>query len=134
MPNSNRQRGDYFERRVRETLEADGWLVIRAAGSLGPADLWAAKRNHRLRIVSCKLHGTLPRKEAITLCDAADKSGAIALLASRNKPGWVDLAIITRRFGTDTTDRTPLAPMRMPETRRPKYPEAVDQLTLDDAI
>ena len=41
MPNSNRSRGDYFERRTRAALEAQGWLVIRSAGSYGVADLVA---------------------------------------------------------------------------------------------
>ena len=136
MPNRNRQRGDYFERRTKETLEADGWLVIRSAGSLGPADLVALKKNHPPRIISCKLDGYLRRKEIAVLISAAAKSGAMAILASRDKPGVVSLAIVTKRFGTDVTDRIALADMRMPATRRKPagYPADPDQLTIYDAL
>jgi hypothetical protein len=38
-----RAAGDYFERRTRDALVADGWTVIRTAGSLGIADLVALR-------------------------------------------------------------------------------------------
>jgi len=37
------EKGARAERRARDDLEGDGWLVIRAAGSHGPFDLWALK-------------------------------------------------------------------------------------------
>lgn len=40
----SRQRGFARERAIKEQLEADQWFVIRAAGSLGLADLVALRR------------------------------------------------------------------------------------------
>lgn len=40
---SGRQRGIDRERRVAFSLRAEGWTVVRAAGSLGVADLVAGK-------------------------------------------------------------------------------------------
>ena len=37
-------RGYSFERRVRWVLEDQGWVTFRAAGSRGPVDLVALKR------------------------------------------------------------------------------------------
>ena len=118
MPNSNRRRGDYFERRTMAAFRAQGWLVIRSAGSYGPADLWAA-RSGRLLLISCKLDGKLPKREREALLDAADGAGADAVLAHRGArpgvklpPGWVGLDLITREMVTC------LAPLHMPPQRR----------------
>ena len=83
MPNSNRRRGDYFERRTKAALEAQGWLVTRSAGSLGVADLVALCGGRTPLLVSCKLNGRLPRSERDALVDAADRAGADAILAHR---------------------------------------------------
>jgi Holliday junction resolvase len=37
------RRGAHFERRVRRLLEAEGWYVVRMAGSRGVADLLALR-------------------------------------------------------------------------------------------
>lgn len=39
------RRGAHFERRVRRLLEAEGWYVVRMAGSRGVADLLALRPN-----------------------------------------------------------------------------------------
>ena len=83
-----RAAGDYFERRTRDALEADGWLVIRSGGSLGPADLVALKAEHVPLLVSCKKGGYLPRGELFTLVDAAARAGAAPILAKSHRPGW----------------------------------------------
>lgn len=36
-------KGARYERKAKEELEADGWVVVRAAGSKGAADLMALK-------------------------------------------------------------------------------------------
>lgn len=102
MPNSNRRRGDYFERRTRAALEAQDWLVTRSAGSLGVADLVALRGGRTPLLVSCKLDGRLPRKEREALIAAADWAGADAILAHRGprpgqklRPGWVALEHVT---------------------------------------
>lgn len=44
MPNSNYNRGRAYEYRAKKELEAQGYSVIRAAGSHGPFDLIAVPR------------------------------------------------------------------------------------------
>jgi Holliday junction resolvase len=132
VPNRNRDRGDYFERRTRDALEADGWVVVRAAGSFGPADLMALRAEHRPWLVSCKLNGYLTRLEVIALCDAAEKAGALAILAWRKRAGIVHLALVTKH------GKTSMEPMRMPpRPRKPKgtsTPVDPDQLTIYDVL
>jgi Holliday junction resolvase len=53
---TNKARGSAFERKVAEKLTADGYLVIRAAGSHGAADLVAVKTGQVL-FVQVKLGG-----------------------------------------------------------------------------
>jgi hypothetical protein len=53
---TNGARGASFERKVADLLESDGYLVIRAAGSHGAADLVALKLGQVL-FVQCKLNG-----------------------------------------------------------------------------
>lgn len=43
MPNPRYHQGAAAERQVRKTLEQDGWMVVRAAGSRGPVDLVALR-------------------------------------------------------------------------------------------
>jgi Holliday junction resolvase len=47
-------RGTTRERQARKRLEADGWVVVRAAGSLGPVDLVAMRCGHTPRFVQVK--------------------------------------------------------------------------------
>jgi Holliday junction resolvase len=96
MANSNRQRGDYFERQTRDALRAHGWVVVRAAGSLGPADIVALRGDKKPLLVSCKVtrRDERPRispAERLALVEAAEQAGARALLACRSVGGWVDL-------------------------------------------
>lgn len=133
MPNSNRQRGDYFERRTKAALESHGWVVIRAAGSKGPADLWAARSGYNLLLISCKLRGQLPRRELHLLCDVAEQAGAYGVLARWLKPGWVGLEIVTRHGNARLPD------LHMPAQKRTTtisgIPDGLmpagEQLTLD---
>lgn len=48
------RRGHDRERQVRLLLEADDWFVVRAAGSLGDADLVALKDGRRPRLIEVK--------------------------------------------------------------------------------
>jgi len=131
MPNSSRQRGDYFERRTRAALEADGWLVVRSAGSLGVADLVALKDGYTPRLVSCKLTHYLPPKQRRELIAAAELAGALGILAWSEKPGWVGLEQLSRHGGTH------LPMLHMPPHKRvPRKPvpdglyPAGEQLTI----
>lgn len=81
-------RGHNRERQVREALEADGWIVLRAAGSLGPVDLGALKATHPARFIEVKsddkkygpFNNFGPKRRA-ALLEAAGKAGAIPELA-----------------------------------------------------
>jgi Holliday junction resolvase len=112
MPNKARRRGDYFERRTRAALEDHGWLVVRSAGSLGPADLIALRAGYNPLLVSCKLRGALPRRELLTLCEAAEQAGAYGVLARWLRPGWVGLEIVTRHGNARLPD------LHMPPQKR----------------
>jgi Holliday junction resolvase len=101
MGNANRQRGDYFERQCRGALEAAGWVVVRSAGSLGPADLVAVRRNSEDRphvlLISCKVDGRASPAERARLLEVADQAAAEPLLASRPSRGSIELASMIDR-------------------------------------
>lgn len=88
---TNRQRGDYFERQTRDALTDSGWLIIRAAGSLGPADLVALRNGSMPLLLACKTSKRISPAERMALIIAAQQAGARPLLATRVRPGWVDL-------------------------------------------
>ena len=80
---SPRRRGDYFERQCKADLERHGWLVIRAGGSLGIADLIAIKREHAPLLVSCKLSNRIDPAERNALSETATRYGATAVVSWR---------------------------------------------------
>jgi Holliday junction resolvase len=90
-----RARGDYFERQTREALREAGWIVIRSAGSYGPADLIAVRRNSMDRahvlLISCKVDGRIGPAERAALLDACDQAAAEPLVASRPSKGSITL-------------------------------------------
>jgi len=134
MPNRARQRGDYFERRTQDAFQHEGWWVIRAAGSLGVADLVALRRGYTPRMISCKLTHHMPRKQRVELCEAAELAGAHPMLAWSAKPGWVGLEVLTIHGPV-----IHLPMLHMPPARKRGAPPAVtdglypagQQLTLD---
>ena len=50
----NQRFGAERERAVKKLLEADGWFVTKAGGSLGVADLVALKAGHQPRLIQIK--------------------------------------------------------------------------------
>jgi Holliday junction resolvase len=115
MPNSNRQRGDYLERQTRAALEACGWIVVRAAGSLGVADLVALRADMRPLLVSCKLgpkggRASIPPAERAALVDAAHAAGARPIMATRTTRGHVDIRVVRADTSYPLVDR-----IRVPE-------------------
>ena len=93
------RRGHDRERSVKRLLEEDGWLVVRAAGSLG-YDLVALKDGFTPRVIEVKStaggpyerFGPSDRRE---LVDAAKAAGACAELAywpPRGQLRWIDSA------------------------------------------
>jgi len=86
---NNRKRGDYFERQTRADLEKRGWVVIRSAGSLGPADLVALHHSRPPMFVACKINGYMRPHERRELRRFATMAGSLPVLAWRKQPGVV---------------------------------------------
>jgi len=82
MTMTNAARGAAFERRCRDLLTADGWHVVRSAGSRGVVDLYAMRLG-QLRIVQCKINGRLDPEPRAALCTLAVMLGATPMLAKR---------------------------------------------------
>lgn len=91
-------RGRAREREVKKKLEADGWFVIKAGGSLGEADLVALKSGQRGWMIEVKsttagpFHSFGPEKRE-ALYDAARKAGLEPVLCfwpPRKPLEWID--------------------------------------------
>ena|SRR5215471_15931051 len=79
-------RGHTRERLVRKLLEQSGWVVIRAAGSLGPIDLVALRIGYRSMLIEVKSTSGGPYErfgpsERAALLELAARAGADAVLA-----------------------------------------------------
>jgi len=91
-------RGHVRERQVRQQLELDGWLVVRAAGSLGVVDLIALKRGRRPRLIEVKSTAGSPYerfgpRKRLQLAHVAELADADALLAwwpPKGELRWID--------------------------------------------
>lgn len=87
---TNYSRGAHFERVCKKYLKGAGWFVVRAAQSRGLADLMGARKTEwgypEVCLVSCRIHGRWSPQEKQDLLAAAEKTSAIAFLASRG-PG-----------------------------------------------
>jgi Holliday junction resolvase len=94
MPNSNRERGDYLERTTKAALAAHDWWVVRAAGSLGAADIVALRAHSAPLLIACKTNGKLPRAEREQLIEAAHRAGARPIMATRTRRGWIDFLLV----------------------------------------
>jgi Holliday junction resolvase len=86
---SQYRKGADHERAEKQRLEADGWYVIRSAGSKGPVDLVAYKPGQPALFIQC----TISKKSAATeraLIDLAEDfagSGPPSpVIAERGKP------------------------------------------------
>ncbi|HYJ33767.1 MAG TPA: Holliday junction resolvase [Candidatus Binatia bacterium] len=104
---TNYARGAYFERTVAAALTGDGYVVYRAAGSHGKADLVALKAGEVL-LVQCKLPGPggVPPGEWNALYEVAVRVGALPIVAYR--PGRSGVAYL--RMTGPKLRRTRLAP------------------------
>jgi Holliday junction resolvase len=109
---SNRQRGDYFERQCRDALIATGWLVVRAAGSYGPADLVALRTGYTPLLISCKLDGYLRPHERADLLAAGRLAGGRPMVASRPVNGHVSLSLVYRQGHSLPVDTLKVPPRR----------------------
>jgi Holliday junction resolvase len=82
-----RAAGDRFERLCIERLRAHDYLVIRSAGSLGPADIWAARADRGLLLISCKVTDKTTVAERCAFLALAVDAGALALIATKTGRG-----------------------------------------------
>lgn len=89
-------KGAAFERVCRDELHACGWHAIRAAGSKGAADLWAARSEAgRTRLLVVQV-----------------KSGV-----QRMRPAeWNELLLLAEMTGA-----TPVLAVKVPRVRRPQW-------------
>ena len=95
----NRRAGDYFERQTKRDLERHGWLVIRAPGSGSGSDgtplqgtgvdLLAICKYGAPLLVSCKVNGRVRPAERERLKTAAERYGAVPVVAWRYANGRV---------------------------------------------
>lgn len=81
-------KGTRFEHKTRDDLIANGYEVVRAAGSKGSTkiDLLAIKPGQIL-FIQCKANGTLPPDEWDRLVEVAAWVGAVPLLAANGPRG-----------------------------------------------
>lgn len=81
--NKNYRRGVRLERRVQDDLEAQGYFVIRAAGSKGVADLCALRVGATPQLIQCKLDCYLRPAEREEFLEVAHQAGADAIVVGR---------------------------------------------------
>lgn len=81
-------KGTRFEHKTRDDLTANGYDVMRAAGSKGSTkvDLIAVKPG-QLLFIQCKATGTLPPAEWDRIVEVAAWVGAVPLLAANGPNG-----------------------------------------------
>lgn len=109
-------KGADFERLCRKELEACGWTVARSAGSHGPADLWAIRKEGRYsrRILFIQVKSgaqSCGPQEWNELVDMAHRVGAVPVLADKKPrvvvPQWWE---ITARKSGRRGERQPRKP------------------------
>lgn len=80
---TNYDRGRAFEYATRDKLIADGYWVMRAAGSKGKVDILAIKDGHTL-FVQCKADGKCSPAERVELLRIAALIDGLPLVAHRD--------------------------------------------------
>jgi Holliday junction resolvase len=88
--------GRAFEYRVRDSLKARGYFVLRSAGSKSVVDL-VALHSGRTLLVQCKRDGELRVLEWNRLFDLARSCGAVPVLAAADVDRTVALYRLTGR-------------------------------------
>jgi Holliday junction resolvase len=81
-------------------LRALGYLVIRSAGSFGPADIVALRGDTLPLLVSCKITDRTTTAERMALLAVATDAGALALIAYKPDRGRIAWKRITGPHAT----------------------------------
>lgn len=89
--------GHERERKLKRVMEADGWVVVRAAGSLGELDLVAGKAGEPTRAIEVKATARgpfagFPPADRAALLEVAGRAGYEPWLAwwpKRGKLEWI---------------------------------------------
>lgn len=95
-----RAAGDRFERACFERLRAAGWLVVRSAGSHGPADLVALRSDRGPVLVQCKIGGAMTKHGRAQFYETAMNVGAVAVIASKPSRGHISWRLVLNNNGT----------------------------------
>ncbi|MGI5245056.1 hypothetical protein [Dactylosporangium sp. CA-139066] len=111
---TNKARGSAFERKVARELAADGYVVVRAAGSLGATDLVAIKTGQVL-FVQCKMSGAgaCGPAEWNEFLRIAERVSALPILAYR--PGRQGVAYWLVTGPKERPTKTPPATVWTPD-------------------
>lgn len=97
--------GRALEYKVRDRLEAAGYVVVRAAGSKGVADLWAIRADTPMLFVQVKASaGPLPPRERVALIELASTVCGVPVHAFKPSRGAVTYRRLT---GPGPRDHTP---------------------------
>jgi Holliday junction resolvase len=92
-------RGADFERKVKADLQANGWFVVRSAGSRSIVDLLAIMPGPLGLFVQCKRDGRLSIEERMALFDIALAFNSIAVLAFKDDDGSIQYSeIVGERY------------------------------------
>jgi len=67
------RKGYYYERKVKQILEKDGYLVWRSPGSKSPIDIIAIDNKGNVRLIQVKSHKNIKKEEIETLKELAKK-------------------------------------------------------------
>lgn len=78
-----RAAGDRFERAIFEKLRIAGYLVVRSAGSHGPADLVAFRSDRLPALIQCKITDNTTTRQRAAFYRVGENAGAMAVLAYR---------------------------------------------------
>lgn len=87
MNGRNYQNGAALERQCKKRLEANGYAVVRSAGSHSPADLVAMRKGRATLGIQCKRNGRLDPEEWNEFFDWCALAGIAPVLAEKVRGG-----------------------------------------------
>ena len=95
---TNYSRGRAFEYRVRDDMQARGYVTVRSPGSHTPVDVYCVKPGEVV-FVQCKTSGRMDPAEWNAFLDLCEYAGAVPVLAEREGRKLVYRRITGRKDG-----------------------------------